>query len=165
MLSSWTEKNTLIDTSFTTLNINTAIYEFARYLDKILSPLSRSGYTVSSTIEITEINKLKFILDVKSLFTNFLLDSTIYIILNSIYDRKELAKNIEHKDMTVLILSCRKNVLFTFNNDIDKQTDGVAMGSGLGPLLAGIITVELENSSIICSYVAHFSVTALKIFP
>ena len=101
----------------------------------------------------------------KSLFTNFLLDSTIYIILNSIYDRKELAKNIEHKDMTVLILSCRKNVLFTFNNDIDKQTDGVAMGSGLGPLLAGIITVELENSSIICSYVAHFSDTALKIFP
>ena len=155
----------MINTSFTTLNINTAIYEFARYLDKILSPLSRSGYTVSSTIEITEINKLKFILDVKSLFTNFLLDSTIYIILNSIYDRKELAKNIEHKDMTVLILSCRKNVLFTFNNDIDKQTDGVAMGSGLGPLLAGIITVELENSSIICSYVAHFSVRALKIFP
>ena len=47
--------------------------------------------------------------------------------------------------MRDLILFCTKNVDFIFNNDIYKQTDGVAMGSPLGPVLAGIIMVELEN--------------------
>ena len=32
------------------------------------------------------------------------------------------------------------------NNEISQQRDGVAMGSPLGPVLAGIIMVELENS-------------------
>ena len=37
----------------------------------------------------------------------------------------------------------QKNVLFTFNNDIDKHTDGVTMGSGLGPLSTGIISYKI----------------------
>ena len=40
-------------------NINTATYELARYLAKILSPLSQSNYTVSSSKEFTEINQIK----------------------------------------------------------------------------------------------------------
>ena len=73
-------------------NIHTATYELARYLAKVLSPLSQSDYTVSSSKEFTEIIKLKSIpdnhrlvsFDVKSLFTNVPLDSTIDIILNRI---------------------------------------------------------------------------------
>ena len=135
------------------LNTNIAIYVLARYLAKVLSPLSQSDYTVSSCKEFTEIIKLKSIPDnyklasfyVKSLFTNSPLDSTIDISLNRIYEKKDLTVNIDRKDMRDLILLCTKNVHFTFNNDIYKQTDGVAMGSPLGPVLAGIIMVELEN--------------------
>ena len=134
-------------------NTNIAIYVLARYLAKVLSPLSQSDYTVSSCKEFTEIIKLKSIPDnyklasfyVKSLFTNSPLDSTIDISLNRIYEKKDLTVNIDRKDMRDLILLCTKNVHFTFNNDIYKQTDGVAMGSPLGPVLAGIIMVELEN--------------------
>ena len=39
------------------------------------------------------------------------------------------------KDLSTL---CTKNVLFTFNNETYQQRDGVAMGSLLGPVLAGI---------------------------
>ena len=35
---------------------------------------------------------------------------------------------------------------FSYNGDIYTQTDGVAMGSPLGPVLAGIFTVELERT-------------------
>ena len=134
-------------------NTNIAIYVLARYLAKVSSPLSQSDYTVSSCKEFTEIIKLKSIPDnyklasfyVKSLFTNSPLDSTIDISLNRIYEKKDLTVNIDRKDMRDLILLCTKNVHFTFNNDIYKQTDGVAMGSPLGPVLAGIIMVELEN--------------------
>ena len=48
--------------------------------------------------------------------------------MNRIYDKKELTTNIERKDVRDLILFCTKNVHFTFNEDIYKQTDGVAMG-------------------------------------
>ena len=50
--------------------------------------------------------------------------------------------------MTDLILLRAKNVHFTFNKDICEKIDGVTMGSPLGPVLAGIIMVELENTMV-----------------
>ena len=40
------------------------------------------------------------------------------------------------------------NVHFTFNEEVYKQTDGVAMGSLLGPVIADIFMVELENNIV-----------------
>ena len=50
--------------------------------------------------------------------------------------------------MKELLLLCTKNAHFTFNNEIYQQCDGVAMGSPLGPVIAGIFMVELEKSLI-----------------
>ena len=47
--------------------------------------------------------------------------------------------------MKELLLLCTKNVHFTFNNEIYQQCDGVAMGSPLGPVIAGIFMVELKK--------------------
>ena len=38
-----------------------------------------------------------------------------------------------------------KNVHFSFNNDIYIQSDGVAMGSPLGPVIANTFMVEPES--------------------
>ena len=48
--------------------------------------------------------------------------------------------------MRDLLLPCTKNVHFSYSVDTSKQTDGVAMGSSLRPLLAGIFMVELERA-------------------
>ena len=37
---------------------------------------------------------------------------------------------------------------FTFDNQVYQQNDGVAMGSPLGPVLAGIFMAELETRII-----------------
>ena len=50
--------------------------------------------------------------------------------------------------MKELLLLCSKNVHFTFNNDIYQQCDGVAMGSPMGPVIAGIFMVELARTLI-----------------
>ena len=50
--------------------------------------------------------------------------------------------------MNNLVNLCTKNIQFTFNTDIYQQKDGVAMGSPLGLVLAGIIMVELQNSVV-----------------
>ena len=83
------------------------------------------------------------------LFTNVPLDSSIDIILNGIFDKKELTKDVESKDIRDLILLLIKNVHFTFNKNIFKQTDGAAMDSPLGPVLVGIIMVEIENTMVL----------------
>ena len=50
------------------------------------------------------------------------------------------------KDILVL---CTKNVHFSMNGDLYSQIDGVAMGSPLGPVLAGIFMVKLERSLVL----------------
>ena len=50
--------------------------------------------------------------------------------------------------MRYLLLLCTKNVHFSYNGDIYTQADGVAMGSPLGPVLAGIFMVELERTTL-----------------
>ena len=50
--------------------------------------------------------------------------------------------------MKELLLLCTKNVHFTFEGITYQQLDGVAMGSPLGPVLAGIFMVELETTIV-----------------
>ena len=50
--------------------------------------------------------------------------------------------------MRDLLLLCTKNVHFSYNGDIYTQADGVAMGSPLSPVLAGIFMVELERTKL-----------------
>ena len=83
--------------------------------------------------------------DVTSLFTDVPLDETIEIILRRVYIDKEINTNILKKEVKELLHLCTKNVHFTFNVEIHIQTDGVAMGSPLGPVLANIFMVELEK--------------------
>ena len=74
-------------------NIGTASYQLAKYLDQLLSPLTRSRYTVNSTKDLVvkiknekvpqNCNMVSF--DVKSLFTSVPLEYTIDIIIKQIF--------------------------------------------------------------------------------
>ena len=106
------------------LNLNTVTYQLARYLVKILSPLSLSQYTVESSNKFLNVIKQQVIassyklvfFDVKSLFTNLPLDRTIDRTLKRIYDKHEITTNIGLKERKDLITLCTKNVLFTSKN-------------------------------------------------
>ena len=50
--------------------------------------------------------------------------------------------------MKDLLLLCTKNVHFSYDNKLYSQKDGVAMGSPLGPVIAGIFMVDLERNVI-----------------
>ena len=84
--------------------------------------------------------------DVKCLFTNVPLDRTIQLVLKRIYKNHELSTNINKQEVKEMLILCTKNVHFTFNEKVYKQTDSVAMRSPLGPVLADIFMVELENN-------------------
>ena len=71
--------------------LNTATYQLAKHLSKMLSPLREPEYTIKSTKHFMEIIQHKKVpkgfqmasFDVKSLFTNVPLETTIYIILRN----------------------------------------------------------------------------------
>ena len=81
--------------------------------------------------------------DVKSLFTNVPLECTIGLVLEQIYNKRELVTNITRSEMKEILLLCTKNVHFSCNQDIYIQKRGVAIGSPLGPVLPGIFMVNL----------------------
>ena len=114
----------------------------------MLSPLSTSDYTVSNNIEfINHIKNIDILQgEILSLFINVPLYDTIDLVLKRIYDDKEMSTNITKLQMKELFVLCTKNVHFSFDNQIYQQCDGVAMESPLGPVLAGIFMVSLENT-------------------
>ena len=84
---------------------------------------------------------------VVSLCMNVLLDTIIDIIVKRIYDNNEINTSITKKEIKELILLCTKRVHFTFDGKIYVQTNSVAMGSPLRPVLE-IHMVELDNNLI-----------------
>ena len=82
----------------------------------MLSPLSKSQYTVRSTKEFTNHIKKQKVpsnyeiipFEVISLFTNVPEDATIDIILKRIYERKEINTSFTKQELKELILPCTK---------------------------------------------------------
>ena len=86
--------------------------------------------------------------DVKLLFANIPLDRTIDIILQRILDNQEIQTTMTKKEPKELLILFTKNVHFTFSGKAFVQTDGLAVGSPLRPVLADIFLVEFENTLV-----------------
>ena len=137
-------------------NIGTATYGLSKYLAKLLKPLSVSEYTISSTKDFVDKIKDKEVqdgyklvsFDVSSLFTNVPLDFTINVVLRKIYRDKLIKTKIKRNEMKMLLELCTKELHFAYNGKMYKQVDGVVMGNPLGPVIANIFMVELENSIV-----------------
>ena len=87
--------------------------------------------------------------DVTALFTNVPLSETIDILVdkactndwfNQTYDL-----NLEKEELTKLLEVATTNQLFQFDGQLYEQSDGVAMGSPLGPLMANVFMFHLED--------------------
>ena len=104
-------------------------YNLTNFLSKLLSPLSQLVHNVRTTKDFVQNIKRDNIptgykmvsFDVKSLFTNVLLDRTINIILKRIYDDNEFRIPISRNEMKELVLLCMKKVHFTFDGKIEKN--------------------------------------------
>ena len=132
-------------------------YALAKWLDDKLKGLSLNQHTVTDIFDfVNEVRELKInegyilvLYDVPSLFTNVPLDETIAILtkkafrdnwFNSTYNL-----NISKEDLIDLLNVSTKGQLFQFNGALYEQTDRVAIGSLLGPLLANVFMSSLEE--------------------
>ena len=113
--------------------------------------------------------------DVSSLFTNVSFDETIKICPKAHYDQSNFQPVIPKDVFVELVKSATSSVEFSFNNNMYKQTDGVVMGSLLGPALTntfvGYFSMKksyflkrrsLQHISDMLTTRLSFSITKLK---
>ena len=75
--------------------------------------------------------------DVKSLFTNVPVNSTIGLILNNIFNNGvKVFNGLNRQQMKKLLTWTCKGTVFQFGGNIYEQTEGIAMGSPIAPLMA-----------------------------
>ena len=137
-------------------NIGTATYKTSKYLAKLLAPLAKSKYTINNTKDFITYTKNLNIgedeemvsFDVSNLFTNVPLDFTIDLILKKVYGKRMLKTKLKKPELKELLEMCTKEMHFTFNGKTYQQTDGVCMGSPLGPVLANVFMVYLEETIV-----------------
>ena len=134
--------------------IGTFNYNCAKFLVPILSPLTLNDYTVKNSIEFAkELRSLKLSepyylasFDVKSLFTNIPLDETIEICVKECERLELIPFDLTKRHFHSLLEIAVKESVFIFDDQLYQQTDGVAMGSPLGPTLANAFLCYHENN-------------------
>ena len=133
--------------------IGTTGYNLAKFLLPFLAPLTVNSYTVKDSFsfveEITTIqNSEEYIMasfDVTSLFTNIPLQETIGIATQLLYDPDRQPSPIMRRTWFQQLLELSvKDILFTFNDQLFAQVDGVGMGNPLGPTLANVFLCHHE---------------------
>ena len=67
------------------------------------------------------------------------------IIVDRVYNKKLIKTNLTKTSLRKLIKDTCTKTVFSANNILYEQLDGVSMGSSLGPVLANIIMTELED--------------------
>jgi len=138
-------------------SIGTFNYNTAKFLVPIISPLTTNQYTIeNSTVfanEITSLNPEQPItmasFDVESLFTNVPLLETSEIIVNNINSTHLNKFDLTKDSFKKLLHIAAHHSVFSYDNDLYTQTDGVAMGSPLGPSYANAFLCYHEHNWLI----------------
>ena len=82
--------------------------------------------------------------DVESLFTNVPVLETVNIILDKIFiEPDSLFQGFNKENFKKLLDLAVQDTFFVFNGELYKQTDGMAMGSPLGPIFANVFMSSL----------------------
>ena len=125
-------------------SIGTFSYNLAKFLVPIIDPLTRNEYTIGNASEfIKELCNLQMprsailaSFDIESLFTNVPLKETTDIVTNTLFEQNLNTFGLEKKQLEKLLTISTSDSVFTFNNKLYAQVDGVSMGSCLGPSYA-----------------------------
>ena len=124
--------------------IGSSYYNLDGLLCDLLSPLVLNDYFCKDTSSFISPIKNAYLsrtflvsFDVTSLFINFLLQETIDITINLIFNHN-LNLNITKKELKKLFLFATSQAHFVFNSKFYNQIDEVAMGPPLAPVLSNI---------------------------
>ena len=125
-------------------SIGTYTYHFSRFLTDLLDPIipkshcTKDSFTFSEEIkEVSTTNRFLISYDVCSLFTSIPLKEKIDIAVNLSLEHNP-GLDITKAELKKLFEFATSSTYFLFQGTFYNQTDGVAIGSLLGPLLPNL---------------------------
>ena len=130
-------------------------YRLAKWLEEKLQPLSYNKYTITPLIlraRFVNYRSTVAMFLCHTLFpryrTNVPLEETILAdkAFTDNWFNKTHQLNLSRMDLVDLLRASTKDQLFQFNGQLYEQTNGVAMGSPLGPLLANVFMGSIEET-------------------
>ena len=143
-------------------SVRSVSYETAKELSKILKPLVGStSYSVRNTQDfIHSIQDVRLqddecmvSYDVEALFTSVPVKPAIAIIQKKLEADKDLhlRTTMSPKQIISLLEFCLTNTYFTYQGKFYEQTDGIAMGSPMSPIVANLFMEDLEVKALATS--------------
>ena len=142
--------------------IGLATYNVAKELSRILSPLIgwTDTYIKNSSHFVSKIKDLLFnendimvSFDVKSLFTKVPIEDSLHIIKDRLEadESLEIRTTLTVQQICQLTELCLKSTYFQYEDMIFEQSDGMAMGSPLSPVVTNIFMEDFESTAIVTS--------------
>ena len=134
--------------------INSPTYKLSQYMNKLLKPLTTNQYTCRDSFsfadDIMKQDSSLYMgsLDVDSLFTNIPLKETIKICSNLLFRDSPVVDGLNKDEFERLLTLATTESFILFDGSYYQQTDGVAMGSPLGPTLANAFLCYHEQQWI-----------------
>ena len=134
--------------------VGTVTHDIAQFINSVIRPYLNTSQIVKSGTEIIaqfenitlNTNECLVSLDVESLFTNVPVRETIDIIIEMVYSHDNLQPpKIDRDILNQLLLICTTKTPFEHNGQTFLQSDGVSMGSPLGPTFADFYMSHIEN--------------------
>ena len=128
--------------------INSPIYNLSRYMGTILRDLKdKDNFNFKNSFEIREVLKTlhmhdEFVfvsLDVVSMFTSIPLDLAISLIMERWDNELSILTNVPKVLFEEILLFVLQNGYFVYRDKIVKQTNGLAMGDPLSPIICDIV--------------------------
>ena len=134
-------------------SIGTFSYNLAKFLVPIIDPLTKNEYTIeNSTRFVNELCNLNMTnsaimasFDVESLFTNVPLKETTDIITGELEEGNFNTNGLNKLQLSKLLTIATSESVFTFNEKLYAQMDGVNMRSCLGPSYANAFLCHHEK--------------------
>ena len=128
-------------------------YNLAKYLNKYINPVICNKYSVNRNSDVINAlsqynftpNSILVSFDVESLFTNVPLLETIDIAVDKVYSPDNTFIPPFPKETFKQLLHLATTGIFSFNNTLYQQIDGLSMGNPLAPTLANLFVGELES--------------------
>ena len=128
-------------------------YGLAKYLNTYIIPVINTEFSVSKNTQIiNDLAQYNFSpssrlvsFDIESLYTNVPLQETIAIAADKVYSNNDTPTPPFSKEVFIKLLTLANTGIFSFNDTLYKQIDGLAMGNPLAPSLANLFLGELEN--------------------
>ena len=131
-------------------------YNVGKFLSSLLNPLTINAYHLTDSFEAVSAIKaipqnlfeegFRFVsFDIESLFTNVPLKRTLSLVLKRVFTDGLIDTTLSKRTLKKLLLDACTKTVFSFDNTLYEQIDGVSMGSCLAPVLANIILTEFEN--------------------